>query len=473
MHRGETTPDPMADSIPALSPIDNIPYELLEKIMLLVVISRASDFTRISPSQSLVLCCICQRWRQVALATPRLWAEATFPIFSGRKEDILPITELFLERSAPLPIAVDFITSQERAVFPIMVSVVHRWRSLDIPEPRGMFDSASLATIAACSLENLETLRLAEGLFFHLDPIMDAFRRAPRLHDVSLEPWHRSPPPRFVLPWAQLTRLTITYMTPEYCLDTLIHCKNLVSARIVTCQWHVRMPYTRPPNARPSVLKFMENLDISMKIRSTDEHLGPFLERLEFPALKSLTLGLSLDVCSWDGVEPEWFVSWLAPTLISSLARSPKLDSLTLIDCVFAVDVYGILQHTPWLTRLHFVPSDTDVVDDDFFFDLQYDAAVPLAPKLETLELIDVGVNFAEESFVDLIESRWWSDNGLGGILPSPPDVARLKRVQLHNRRLPRKEFSELSREKMELYRSQGLDLVYELQGSTTTTTVM
>ncbi|KAJ6520247.1 hypothetical protein C8R45DRAFT_1205256, partial [Mycena sanguinolenta] len=268
MLRDETTPnpDPPVDRMPTLSPIDSIPYELLEKIMLFVVISQSSDFERIPPSQSLVLCCVCQHWRQVALTTPRLWAAATFPILPRKKEHTLPMTEMFLERSAPLPIVVDFVTSRERDVLPIMASAVHRWKSLDMSEPTGMFDSASLAKIAAGSLENLETLRLARGWFFPSDPTLDVLRRAPRLRNVNLETWETFPPPQLGLPWAQLTRLTITYESPQFCLDTLIQCKNLVSARIVTSQWHAQVPYAPPLNPLPSLLKFMENLDISMKI---------------------------------------------------------------------------------------------------------------------------------------------------------------------------------------------------------------
>jgi hypothetical protein len=59
-----------------------------------------------------------------------------------------------------------------------------------------------------------------------------------------------------------------------------------------------------------------------------------------------------------------------------------------------------------------------------------------------------------------MIGSQWWSDDELNTML-IPPSVARLKRVNFHNDHFYPKYFTERFIEKMELYRSQGLDISY------------
>jgi len=77
---------------------------------------------------------------------------------------------------------------------------------------------------------------------------------------------------------------------------------------------------------------------------------------------------------------------------------------------VFSEDIPLILQHTPNFIDLEFSNSQ---VDNDFFAALRYSEtdAAPLVPKLETFVLYDVGEDFTEESFADMVRSRWWSDD--------------------------------------------------------------
>ncbi|KAJ7897357.1 hypothetical protein B0H14DRAFT_401540 [Mycena olivaceomarginata] len=256
-----------------------------------------------------------------------------------------------------------------------------------------------------------------------------------------------------LLPWVQLTHLRLEYESPQMCLDILVRCTSLVSASVLTDQWR-----EDPVVARRCVLKHLEQLNIAMYLCSTGEHLAPFLQRLELPGLKSLSLAL------WDspGREEEWFVSWLAPALAHFLAQSPRLECLSVVDCIFAEDMPGVLENTPSLTQLHLDLGDSGAVHDDFFLALVYDPAapVPLAPKLETLELIDVGGDFAEESVVQMLESRWWSDDELDE-MPTAPGVARWKRVKFHSQLLTPRFFDQTFRENMKKYELQGLEIWY------------
>ncbi|KAJ7808543.1 hypothetical protein B0H14DRAFT_2869526 [Mycena olivaceomarginata] len=215
------------------------------------------------------------------------------------------------------------------------------------------------------------------------------------------------------------------------CLDVIVQCTNLVSAHVVTEQW-----LEVPRIGETCVLEYVEKLEISMEICYEGQDLAPFLRALELPALKSLSLFIPFS-------RPPCSTVSLVPELILFLVQSPRLECLGLLDSAFDQEY-------------------TESVGDDFFLALVYDAAAaaPLAQKLETLKLHNIGVDFTEEAFAQMIGSRLWSDDELNTML-IPPSVARLKRVNLNNDHFYPKYFTETFIEKMELYRSQGLNISY------------
>ncbi|KAF7347466.1 F-box domain-containing protein [Mycena venus] len=433
------------------SPILNLPYELLADIMLRALAPRVDEWGRItfaSPEEVLVLCRICSHWRSVALNTPKLWVTETFPV-TRFYEPSLTMTKMFLERSAPLPISIS-LYCQIPYVLPVLVTAAHRWRSFRIMYDNrdGLDLAASLSGIEG-SLEHLEKLQLDYCPDVHA--ALHVFQSAPRLHDITLDTKQTTSliiPP---MPCAQLTRLSLKCGSPQWCLNIIMHCKNLVSAKVLTTPWLEASEVS--DTVETSSLQCMEQLDISVDVRSAGvAHLEPFLRRLRLPALKSLTLTLSVrrsrhPLFNSFGLE-----------LISFLARSPRVEYLLLCNCVFPEDMPYILECTPHLTELHFHTSDGAEIDDDFFEMLWYDATDPasLVPKLETLDLLDVGHGFWEESLAQMIRSRWWSDEDLSA-MAAPPGVARLKRIRFENYSDSPKKFTEEFKEEMKGYCAQGL----------------
>ncbi|KAJ6523634.1 hypothetical protein B0H19DRAFT_651555 [Mycena capillaripes] len=430
------------------SPIHSLPTELLADILILALTPGSDEWGHListSFKNVLLFCRICGHWRQVALNTPQLWAEITFPL-SVPKQQSFAMNKMFLERSSPFPISVYFHHLAPDLV-PLLASASYRSRVLTINSGSKQFEMAILARLLAGNLKNLEKLRLRLD---NVDSETQFFLSAPRLHDLILEV-PRVSTNILSISWTQLTRLQLE-CEPQLCLDILVRCENLISARVVTDQW----PESDSPDFSvlegTGLLPHLEDLNIFMRIRSTSEHLGPFLQKLRLPMLKSLSLTLTLGPG-----DQEWFTSWLVPEMIFFLTRSPNLQNLEVFECFLAEDMHDILLYTPSLTSLIFTEIE---VDDDFFAALQYSEtnAAQLAPKLETLDLIDVGVDFTETSIADMIQSRWWSDDELLA-MPTPPSVARLKRVNFYNHHLRPKAFTEEFKEKMEEYRSQGLEL--------------
>ncbi|KAJ7292786.1 hypothetical protein C8J57DRAFT_6894 [Mycena rebaudengoi] len=444
---------------PQPSPIHLLPYELLAEILILALARDAYERPWSSAKEVMALCRVCTFWREVARNTPELWILDHFPITSpGRDQPIsVPATQLFLEQSAPLLISVSIsaIMCLKTLDLPQRLETlkpfVSRWKSFSMNSESAEDEVAELARIPAANLDNLQTLDLTLHTRSHLRvwecPELDAFKSAPRLRRVTLD--LKGETSRIMpMPWAQLTRISLKHDLPQACLDVLACCKSLVSFNLTTKQW----PEEDVPDIRNIFLPHLERLTIFLLIWSTGEHVTPFLQSLELPALKSFSLTVTLQL----PVADEWFISSFTPELIHFLTRAPNLEHLT-TDSLFAEEMPEILLHTPSLTELSF--SD-DNIDDHFFAALQHVESdlVHLVPKLERLILIDVGKDFDESYFADMIRSRWWSDDELLA-MSAPPGVVRLRSVEYINHMLAPGTFSEEFDKKMELHRSQGLEL--------------
>ncbi|KAJ7016833.1 hypothetical protein C8F04DRAFT_492901 [Mycena alexandri] len=448
--------------------IHTLAFEMLAEIMVLALAPRIGPNGRSEATARDVqrLCQVCSYWREVAVKTARLWTTIPLPIMTWDWQVAPSPTKMFLERSAPLPIPVCilpiFIEDSDVnlvEISPMVSNISDRWRTFKVMCPWDKFDVASLARIS--SLKNLESLHLkwTKPESWHGSEL-DAFLHAPRLRDVRIEvPLATSN--ILSMPWAQLTRLSLTYDSPQLCLDVLSSCTKLVTAYVNTKQWLESDSPDDSYVARSGLLAHLTELRIHSRIYSTGETLGPFLRRFRLPALKTLDLNVQLSE-----TDDDTFVDRLTPALTFLLAQSPNLHCLRLGNgswgSFYAEDMPDILHYTPNLTEL--VLSMLQV-DDNFFEALRYAGpnTTPLVPELDTLVLMDVGESFEEASFGDMIRSRWWSDVERLAML-TPPIVTRLKHIKfwnqgLHNMADDFKGFTAELVDTMREYCSQGLDL--------------
>jgi hypothetical protein len=443
-----------------------LPYELLAEVLLLRVTPPTDTYTSAGVATSvnsvLALSQVCAHWRRVAHGTPRLWLLESFPIFTRSLPERKPrvaftATEMFLERSAPLPVSIVYsptlLAGKIRPIPPMMdliCRVAPRWKSfmwesqMTAPEPD------IFMRVPSGRLGNLEKVELRLGNL-EVWETPAAFSSAPRLRDVTISmlPVTSAIIP---MPWAQITRLSLKYLSPQVCLDIIVCCPNVVSVTLNTRQW--RQPDTPLITERVCLSK-LQDLEIRMSIWTTGENLAPFLQRLQLPALQSLFL--------WAMIDPvaDPFMSPNTRDFISFLNQSPNLSSLSIDSFFSAEEMSDILQYIPSLTTLDFSGG---VIKDHFLAALQYSEtdSVPLVPKLERLHLEDSG-DYTESSVLDMIRSRWWSDDEL---LAMPPTaVARFKSMELWVRpgnELPPYQKTSKFYEAVNLYREQGLELLGE-----------
>ncbi|KAJ7150341.1 hypothetical protein C8R46DRAFT_1229907 [Mycena filopes] len=370
-----------------------LPYELLAEIMVLArtlgpfTKPQLRRFGTSTVHDVLALCQVCSYWRQVAFSTPQLWAGRPLPIILWRppgpgRVATLP-TEMFLEHSSPLPISISIaplFMSTTTNLSPMIAGASHRWKTFKVAcdGREDPFDTASLAQISG-SLSALEVLMLMWSAPESWDGSeLRAFLNAPRLRDVTINiPLVTSN--NLSMPWAQLVCLSLTYDSPQMCLDALASCSSLTSAYINTQQW---LDSDSPGNSYvgSSLLAHLTELKIIIRIRSNGEHFGPFLRRFNLPGLE--TLGLQL----WERLNGNPVISQLIPTLTSFLDTCPDLKCLRLSNCVTSGDMGAVLRRTRNLKELDFNNMN---VDDDFFAALKRSAPIPLVPNLESLTLMD------------------------------------------------------------------------------------
>ncbi|KAJ6457514.1 hypothetical protein C8R47DRAFT_1164202 [Mycena vitilis] len=219
---------------------------------------------------------ICQSWRAIALATPELWSAISS--FDHDDEELeLHLFELWLQRSRSHPLSISLGSEESWPSEELVDAIIPhraRWQFLNLnlgSEDLRIFDGP---------MPLLQRLDLTLG--GEAPPASIVIHEVPLLRTVTVNDtaaWH------IILPWPQLTSLTLSNVYPSECIVFLTQARNLVH-----CQLDIVFDDSEEGisiERRDIVLLCLESLVL------TDpgaEATTDFLPTLILPALRSLTV---------------------------------------------------------------------------------------------------------------------------------------------------------------------------------------
>ncbi|KAJ7073054.1 hypothetical protein C8F01DRAFT_1362266 [Mycena amicta] len=152
-----------------ISPMRRVPDDILRVVFLAVNdLEPPTLHPKFAP---MILSHICQRWRQVALSTPRLWAAipvtVSFSVDHWQNEEAIKnIIVSWLERSGIVPLELSL--SFRRCASPslleshplsLLLSVPQRWKSIEL-ELRETIETGPLSALTAVDLSQLQRVHI-------------------------------------------------------------------------------------------------------------------------------------------------------------------------------------------------------------------------------------------------------------------------------------------------------------------------
>ncbi|KAJ7672389.1 hypothetical protein DFH06DRAFT_91867 [Mycena polygramma] len=175
-----------------------------------------------------LVCGICRRWRDIALATPTLWRAVSLSLRNPkRREQAVRLLELFLPRSGACPLSIELkgtgpSVDMDR-IYLMIAEHCARWEHMCIDDLLARLPGGELP------LPRLRTLKLGwPGEDLTETP---TFLAAPLLKKVAIQGYLHDTH-GFIFPWSQITVLSVQSISLEDCAYLLPQLPNLVRCRL-------------------------------------------------------------------------------------------------------------------------------------------------------------------------------------------------------------------------------------------------
>ena len=419
-----------------LSPVRCLPFEIFGKIFVYATCDRSRHVLKLSA--------VCQLWRYAALSTPILWST----IELGHHRTIRNLDNYinsWIERahSYPLTLVIRKLHGFKDPVYKVRTLITkHRWKSITLDS-----DDTSILSIFKefefSNLEMLESFSLSLRFYdFHskLSSVPpDALRYAPNLKTLKLSLLYDVTFNTLPFPWRQLTSLTMSFWgrdSRNISLNILRTCVNLEEfiidgkCDISGSNGSITLNYLRKLHTRCLHNAFLPFLD-TPSIQDFALKYFPYADGVhDYIKMNSSTL-LKLSI---------------APSYGILLENIPNLRSLVKLklyddDCESceSIKIYEVLSSL--VVNLEMDPS-----------------TIPL-PRLEVLEVICQATERNQRMFVEVIDSRWWSDEEENARQKQGQrSLARIRRSVLMNVHI---ELNMFYRDDVDILRAKGMSIEY------------
>ncbi|KAJ7775208.1 hypothetical protein B0H16DRAFT_1880327 [Mycena metata] len=336
-------------------PVLTLPPEIVSEIFVHFI----PVYPRRAPTNGLgsplTLAQICRPWREIAFSTPRLWRAVHMSVSSKTTlDEQLNLVESSLARSGSCLLSIQLSSQWYEDHIPLIDLVAPHCERLQhlklcvFAFTNFHWDSLQRPLLSLRSLTVAGTVAI--------DRLPTVFLSAPLLNKVALGAYNEYYADwRSILPWSQLSVLTVESIGLDHCALLLALAPKLVFCMFVVISVHIRPNYTPIPPCQ-----FLETLAFRTKFPM--ELLQGFWERLTLPALRDLQIcevflgpdpveGLRVSlsrsqcgpsrICVLDGKKPLKQYRKAMPLVVFSKGRQPpsrKPDELTDIEDLEQLD---------------------------------------------------------------------------------------------------------------------------------------
>ncbi|KAF7334524.1 F-box domain-containing protein [Mycena venus] len=222
-----------------------------------------------------VLTQICRQWRELALANPMLWRAIPVNLDEGIPlQQRTHICDVWLSRSR-CPLSIQIVGFGEEEYFSDVLTSVFshrvRWEYLELSEGMPFNLSAiegPMPLVRDLHLSLLDSVLEDKVAFYEMPMLRTVFLNSCAVASV-------------ILPWIQLTSLTLYNVYPSECSPILQQTPNLVQ-----CKLHVWLE-RRNPHPEPDIE--LPNLE-SLVLRDFGSSPLGYLQTFLIPALRSLSV---------------------------------------------------------------------------------------------------------------------------------------------------------------------------------------
>ncbi|KAJ7253503.1 hypothetical protein C8J57DRAFT_1659580 [Mycena rebaudengoi] len=383
-----------------VSPVRRLPDDVVREIFVasLPKNRNCAISTKESP---LLLCTICQSWRNLALSTPRMWASIHIVApLSDKTERMINTVHAWLARSGALPLSISLIVSQSTFPRPDASSLVTalilyslRWKHI-----RFILPPFQLKPLSSLSPEDLPILEeaIVDGFGADADHITMsprlAFLRATNLWSVSLNPEFISPKTPIRLEFLRHLSFEVvgvpqSYTSPQSMLEILRRC-----AVLETCTILIAGDLDGP--STPCRMEHLRNLCVR------SEGGGPrFFEALVLPNLRCLEYAGSHEL-----------------DFLPLLTSAQSVECLVLNAEALTTALLAVLRLTPMLEELDLSsdpttpadPPNTWLVPDRQFIPLltpHAESVTVVCPRLQRITLMEASA-LSDAALLEFILAR-------------------------------------------------------------------
>ncbi|KAJ7186379.1 hypothetical protein C8R46DRAFT_1341827 [Mycena filopes] len=214
-----------SESDSKVDPIPNLPPEIASEIFLHFLPVYPECPPPSGSTSPVLLPQICRHWREIALSTPRLWRaiKIVIRVSGGKYPQALDRLTTWLARSAESPLSLHIQMARNFSFLRLFVHEFvphrHRLEYLVVEGPFKLFSSLR------GDMPLLQSLTLTCPNHSSREPPTDIFSGTPKLMDVVLCTFDKRV---MLLPLAQLTSLSVEFVSPPECTEILRIAVNLV-----------------------------------------------------------------------------------------------------------------------------------------------------------------------------------------------------------------------------------------------------